>query len=64
MSTARIHAIVLIILVLVMLLDDDMLPRWVVLWLPLLGLFMAALLCHAQLAADRPATRHLTEFYL
>lgn len=62
--TARIHAIVLIILVLVMPLDDDMLPRWVVLWLPLLGLFMAALLCHAQLAADRPAPRHLTEFYL
>lgn len=62
--TARIHAIVLIVLVLVMLLDDDTLPRWVVLWLPLLGLFMAALLCHAQLAADRPAPRHLTEFYL
>ncbi|MEX0790158.1 MAG: fused MFS/spermidine synthase, partial [Actinomycetota bacterium] len=52
------------ILVMVMLLDDDMLPRWVVLWLPLLGLFVVALLCHAQLAADRPAPSHLTEFYL
>lgn len=63
-STSRIHAIVLIMLVLVMLLDDDSLPRWVVLGLPLLGLFVASLLCHAQLAGDRPPARHLTQFYL
>lgn len=63
-STSRIHAIVLIMLVLVMLLDDDSVPRWVVLGLPLLGLFMVSLLCHAQLAGDRPPARNLTEFYL
>lgn len=62
--TARVHAIVLITVVLVMLLDDDSLPRIVVLSLPLLGLFMASLLCHAQLAGDRPSPAHLTQFYL
>jgi hypothetical protein len=28
------------------------------------GLFVAGLLCHGRLAADRPGTEHLTEFYL
>jgi hypothetical protein len=60
----RVQAIVFISLVLVMLLDDDSLPRRVVLGLPLLALFLASLLCHAQLAADRPPPKHLTEFYL
>ncbi len=60
----RIQAVLLITLVLVMLLDDDGLPRWLILGLPLLALFMASLLCHAQVASDRPAPRHLTEFYL
>ncbi|MBA3247918.1 MAG: hypothetical protein H0T63_07530, partial [Pyrinomonadaceae bacterium] len=32
--------------------------------LHLLYLFIAALSCHGQLADDRPATRHLAEFYL
>jgi hypothetical protein len=62
--TARVHAIVLIIVVMVMLLDDDSLPRMLVLSLPLLALFVVALLCHAQLAIDRPSPAHLTEFYL
>jgi hypothetical protein len=60
----RVQAIVFISLVLVMLLDDDNLPRRVVLGLPLLALLLASLLCHAQLAADRPPPQHLTEFYL
>ncbi|HEX2179738.1 MAG TPA: fused MFS/spermidine synthase [Actinomycetota bacterium] len=60
----RVQAIVFITLVLVMLLDDDNLPRRVVLGLPLLALLLASLLCHAQLAADRPPPKHLTEFYL
>jgi len=30
----------------------------------LAGFFIAALLCHSELAADRPAAEHLTEFYL
>lgn len=36
-------------------------------WLMLLHLaafFIAAMLCHGELAADRPAPTHLTEFYL
>ena len=32
--------------------------------LPLLFFFCAAWLCHRQLAETRPATRHLTEFYV
>lgn len=32
--------------------------------LHLIGLFIVAQACHGQLAQDRPATRHLTEFYL
>ncbi len=32
--------------------------------LHLAGLTVAGLMCHARLAADRPAARHLTEFYL
>ncbi len=32
--------------------------------LHLLFFFLAAFLCHAQLAKDRPSARHLTEFYL
>jgi hypothetical protein len=38
-------------------------------WLPLLashliGLFFASLVCHGELARDRPPTAHLTAFYL
>ncbi|HZD08075.1 MAG TPA: hypothetical protein VE176_07495, partial [Candidatus Limnocylindrales bacterium] len=31
---------------------------------PLIGLFVAAMVCHGELAASRPQVRHLTEFYL
>jgi len=30
----------------------------------LVTFFVAAMVCHGELATDRPATRHLTEFYL
>src|SRR5262249_50833269 len=30
----------------------------------LLAFFATALVCHGELAKDRPSTRHLTEFYL
>src|SRR5262249_29864945 len=30
----------------------------------LLAFFATALVCHGELARDRPSTRHLTEFYL
>lgn len=61
---ARLEAVILLTLVLVMLVNDDTLPRVVVLGLPLFAMFVASLVCHAQLALDRPPPRHLTEFYL
>jgi hypothetical protein len=39
-------------------------PLWLLLPLHLIGLGVAALMCHARLAADRPAPKHLTEFYV
>lgn len=36
---------------------------WVLVGAHILVLFVGALLCHTALAAHRPATRHLTEFY-
>ena len=40
------------------------LPLMVLLPLDLLTLFAVALVCHGELARNRPVTRHLTEFYL
>jgi SAM-dependent methyltransferase len=39
-------------------------PAWLVLGLHLLVFFIAAMVCHGRLAADRPEPEHLTEFYL
>lgn len=39
-------------------------PPWFLVLLHLLFFFVAALMCHGRLADDRPATRHLAEFYL
>jgi hypothetical protein len=39
-------------------------PLGVLVVLHLAGLVSAGLLCHGRLAADRPGTAHLTEFYL
>ncbi len=39
-------------------------PLPVLIPLHLLGLFAVGLVCHRELAADRPPPRHLTEFYL
>lgn len=38
-------------------------PFWFLAALHFGGFFLAALLCHGELAADRPAATHLTEFY-
>ena len=39
-------------------------PQSVLIALPLIAFFVSALVCHGQIAADRPSPRHLTEFYL
>src|SRR5215212_8862915 len=39
-------------------------PAWFLIPFHLLLLFAAALVCHGQLADDRPAAAHLAEFYL
>src|SRR5258708_37734218 len=38
-------------------------PLWVLAILHFGAFFLAALLCHGELAADRPGAAHLTEFY-
>ena len=37
---------------------------WLAVALHLLGFFATAVVCHGQLAQDRPSTQYLTEFYL
>jgi spermidine synthase len=37
---------------------------WLVFFVHLMGLFVTAMVCHGELARQRPVTRHLTEFYL
>ena len=39
-------------------------PAWAIIPAHLVAFFLAALVCHQQLARRRPATRDLTEFYL
>lgn len=39
-------------------------PAWFILPLHLTAFFVTSLVCHGQLAIDRPGTRYLTEFYL
>ncbi|MBI5800638.1 MAG: fused MFS/spermidine synthase [Verrucomicrobia bacterium] len=39
-------------------------PAWLVLGIHLVVFFIAAMVCHARLAADRPEPQRLTEFYL
>ncbi len=39
-------------------------PVWILVPLHLIAFFATALVCHGELAKDRPPARHLTEFYL
>ncbi|HVF67070.1 MAG TPA: fused MFS/spermidine synthase [Pyrinomonadaceae bacterium] len=39
-------------------------PAWFLIFFHLLFLFTASLVCHGQLADERPDARHLSEFYL
>ncbi len=54
-----------VVLMLFMLLLLDLSnPLWIVLPLHLIGFFVAAMVCHGELAQDRPPPRSLTDFYL
>ena len=39
-------------------------PTWLLILVHLLWLFVAAMVCHGELAADRPGPEHLTTFYV
>jgi hypothetical protein len=47
-----------------LLLADAKNPAWLLIGLHLLFFFVAAMICHARLANDRPPSHQLTEFYL
>jgi hypothetical protein len=55
--------IVVLPLVVVMLMGANG-PLWFLITLHLAGFFVIAMVCHGRLARTRPATSHLTEFYL
>ncbi len=59
----RVMPLVILLLAIVML-SEATEPVWLVLLLHLLALLVIALVCHGELAQDRPAAEHLTEFYL
>ncbi len=44
--------------------DPAALPFWLNLIIHLLAFFLAVMVCHGELAKNRPHTRHLTTFYL
>ena len=44
--------------------DPAALPYWLNLILHLLAFFLAVMVCHGELAKNRPHTQHLTSFYL
>jgi SAM-dependent methyltransferase len=54
----------LALVVVLLILTHWPLPTWASVFLHLLFFFVAAFVCHSQLANDRPPTSRLTEFYL
>ncbi len=59
----KIFPITAVVIVFVMLTEIDR-PLWLVFFLYLLFFFVAAMVCHGQLAHDRPSPRYLTAYYL
>ena len=53
-----------VVALLFLLLTDTRNPAWLLVLLHLLFFFLAAFLCHARLAEQRPETAKLTDFYL
>ncbi|MCI0463712.1 MAG: fused MFS/spermidine synthase [Gemmataceae bacterium] len=45
-------------------LSDASVPQWLSFLVNLMAFFLTAMVCHGELARDRPSIRHLTEFYL
>jgi hypothetical protein len=54
----------LMILVLMTIVSLENIPVWVTFAVHLVAFFTTALVCHGELAKDRPAARQLTDFYL
>ncbi len=44
--------------------SDIAIPKWVMFGVHLLTFFLICMVCHGEVARTRPASRHLTEFYL
>ena len=44
--------------------SDIDIPKWVVFIFHLVNFFLYCMVCHGEIARTRPATEHLTEFYL
>ncbi len=61
-GSARVLRLALVTVVVTMALGGSE-PIWLLVFVHLITLFAAALVCHQQLAARRPAPQHLTRFY-
>jgi hypothetical protein len=61
---ARLLPVVALILIFLLFAEDMKPPIWILIPLHLLMLFTAAMVCHGELARDRPPPEQLTEFYL
>ncbi|MBI4632808.1 MAG: fused MFS/spermidine synthase [Deltaproteobacteria bacterium] len=44
--------------------SDLAIPKWIVFIFHLVNFFVYCMVCHGEIARSRPATHHLTEFYL
>jgi spermidine synthase len=60
----RLQPIVLLPFIAYSFINPAVLPYWMDLMLHLLAFFLAVMVCHGELAKNRPHTRHLTTFYL
>ena len=59
-----VQPIVLLPLIAFSFINPAAIPYWLNLIFNLLAFFVAAMVCHGQLANNRPTTKHLTEYYL
>lgn len=55
---------IVVVILLLALLSEATEPVWLLIGAHLLGLFVIAMICHGELARDRPPAAHLTGFYL